>query len=341
MQADQTDHHFLTPPATLSLPEASSFTGITLLPNLAPVLAQGPEAASFLHSQISQDALHLPSDAYRLGGYCSVKGRLQASFLLFQPQADQLVMLADASLLPAWLKRMQMFVMRAKVTLQDARNSPSHWLALGVLGEAQSIALFGDKAAALPTGGLHTDDAMLLRLPDVLGQARWIWVGPADAAQSLLAKGTPMAAHAWDWLNVMSGIPHITSPTVDQFVPQMVNYEVVGGINFQKGCYPGQEVVARSQYRGTVKRRLFVLHCPDPTTPMMPMQEIFSTADPEQAAGVVVNAAPMPNGMGWSALAELKLAFATPDMALHLSALDGPKLILGTLPYVIPTEDDA
>ncbi len=328
-------------PTSPALPDAKHHAGITELNHLAPILAIGPDAASFLHSQISQDALHLPADAYRLGGFCSVKGRLQASFHLLQPQADQLLMLADASLLPAWLKRLQMFVMRAKVTLQDARNAPNHWQVLGVVGQAQAAALFGDKATALPEGGVSSQDAMLMRLPDVLGESRWIWIGPADAAQTLLAQGTPLANHVWDWLEVMSGIPRITAPTVDQFVPQMVNYEVVGGINFQKGCYPGQEVVARSQYRGTVKRRLFLLHCSDPTSSMLPMQEIFTAADPEQAAGVVVNAAPMPNNMGWSALAELKIALANPETTLHLASHDGPKLLLGTLPYNMPAEADA
>ncbi len=338
MNPVQSDPSLPTSPA---LPDAKHCVGITSLHQLAPILAQGPDAASFLHNQISQDALHLPADAFRLGGYCSVKGRLQASFYLLQAQAEQLIMLADASLLPAWPKRLQMFVMRAKVTLQDARMAPSHWQVLGVMGQAQAAALFGDKAAALPEGGVSSLDAILMRLPDVLGQSRWIWMGPADKAQTLLAQGTSMADHAWDWLEVMSGIPRITASTVDQFVPQMVNYEVVGGINFQKGCYPGQEVVARSQYRGTVKRRFFFLQISDPAIRLLPMQEIFSSADPEQAAGVVVNAAPMPNGMGWSVLAELKLALATHETTLHLDALDGPKLTLGTLPYAIPNEADA
>lgn len=327
--------------ATLALPDAQNHAGITLLNHLAPILVQGPDAASFLHGQISQDALHLPADAYRLGGYCSVKGRLQASFQLLRTQADQLVLLADASLLPAWLKRLQMFVMRAKVTLQDARNAPSHWQVLGVVGQAQATALFGEQAMALPEGGASSPDATLMRLPNVQGQARWIWLGPAEAAQHLLSQGTPLAAHVWDWLEVMSGIPRITATTVDQFVPQMVNYELVGGINFQKGCYPGQEVVARSQYRGTVKRRLFLLHNANPDINMLPMQEIFASADHEQAAGVVVNAAPMPNGLGWSALAELKIALVNPETSLHLAAHDGPKLALGTLPYNMPTEADA
>ena len=324
------------PPLTpFDLPATTAWQGMTVLNDLAPLTVAGPDAVTFLHSQITQDVQHLPTDAWRLGGHCSAKGRLQASFYLGRPDADQLLLLADASLLPAWLKRLQMFVLRAKVTLADRRPD---WQVLGVVGASVAAQCWGHAAQALPVHGLckvNEDQALLLRLPDVLACQRYIWVGPSALAQTLPPHDT-LAPDVWPWLEVMSGVPRITQATVDQFVPQMVNFELLDGVNFQKGCYPGQEVVARSQYRGTVKRRLFLVHA---HSPMQVMQDIYALSDPSQPAGVVVNAAPMPGGSDWSALVELKLAHASDNNSsdtLHLGQADGPMLQMGSLPYPLP-----
>ena len=128
---------------------------------------------------------------------------------------------------------------------------------------------------------------------------------------------------------MQSGIPLIEAETVDRFVPQMLNFELIGGVDFQKGCYPGQEVVARSQYRGTIKRRMFLFEVDGPATPG---QEVFHSADPEQPAGMVVNAAR--GSEVWSALVEVKLA-ALDDGTLHLGSAAGPSLRLSPLPYSV------
>jgi tRNA-modifying protein YgfZ len=323
---------------SLALPDATAWSGMTVLNDLVPVQLSGPDAVTFLHSQITQDVTHLTDQVWRLGGHCSAKGRLQASFYMARPEPDQLMLLADTSLLPAWLKRLQMFVLRAKVTLTDMRPD---WQVLGVVGTASVQQCWGDAAAALPVNGLFkTNDqqGLLLRLPDAQGCARFVWTGPAAALQTLAPMPT-LPDGVWAWLDVMSGVPRITQATVDQFVPQMVNFELLDGVNFQKGCYPGQEVVARSQYRGTIKRRLFVVHADGPLTTM---QDIYAQADPAQPAGVIVNAAPIPGSSQWSALAELKLAHAVPannpngNDTLHLGQADGPVLHLGALPYPLP-----
>jgi len=134
----------------------------------------------------------------------------------------------------------------------------------------------------------------------------------------------------WDWLDVRAGEPRITQPAVEQFVPQMVNFDVIGAVNFRKGCYPGQEVVARSQYRGTIKRRMRLF---DAHAQTAPADEVFHDADPSQPAGLVVNAAPHPEG-GWSALVEVKLA-ALENGAVHVRASDGPVLEPRPLPYAV------
>ena len=175
-----------------------------------------------------------------------------------------------------------------------------------------------------------TGGGQLVRLPDVQGTPRWLLAQPADAAAPALPALSPAD---WAALEVRSGIVRITAATVEQFVPQMVNLELVGGVNFQKGCYPGQEIVARSQYRGTLKRRAQVV---ESDAPLAAGQEVFHSADPGQPAGMVALAAPRADG-GSSALVELKLS-ALVGGSLHAGAADGALLRLGALPYAIPAD---
>jgi len=321
----------INPMNTFALPDASLWQGATPLSQLAPILAEGPDAASFLHGQLSQDVLLLPEGQARHAAYCSVKGRMLADFLMFKAGPDQILLLLDAEVLPATLKRLSMFVMRAKAKLSDA-SAP--WAVLGGVG-ASTLTAFGGTAAQEPHSvrpGAH--GGWVVRLPDVLGAVRSLWVGPREASDGLLAALPSLPDQVWSWLEVMSGVARIQLPTVDQFVPQMINFEVIGGVNFKKGCYPGQEIVARSQYRGTLKRRLHLAHC---NALASVGQEVFSADDPGQPAGLVANAAPIPGGQGCSVLMELKLAHA--GSALSLGAPDGPSLSVDALPYEIPPQD--
>ena len=170
-----------------------------------------------------------------------------------------------------------------------------------------------------------------MRLPDVDGVPRCIVA--LDAAQPL-PDAAALGFEAWRRLEVRSAIPVIEAATADQFVPQMLNYEVVGGVDFRKGCYPGQEIVARSQYRGTIKRRMFLFECDAPASAG---QEVFHSADPGQPAGMVVNAAALPGGEGSAALVEVKLA-ALESGSLHLAAAGGAVLHRTALPYALPSE---
>jgi folate-binding protein YgfZ len=135
---------------------------------------------------------------------------------------------------------------------------------------------------------------------------------------------------------VLSGIATISMPVFEAFVPQMLNYESVGGVNFKKGCYPGQEVVARSQFRGTLKRRAYLLRTLDtwPQTGDAPLaggQELFSALDAEQSCGAVVQSAYAPDGR-WLCIASLQTQAAESGV-LHVGSLDGPALQLLALPY--------
>jgi folate-binding protein YgfZ len=316
-----------TSPELPSTPSAA-LQGAVQLDHLGVIAVDGDDAASFLHSQLTQDFAVLGLGEARLAGYCSAKGRLLASFVAWKEAHDRLRLVCSADVLPAALKRLSMFVLRAKAKLSDASATTR---LIGLAGEAARDWL-GDDAPAQVWGRTQVAGASIIRLPDAAGQPRFLWAGAAEAApeqdsdpeQALPA----LPLSTWQWLEVQSAVPRIVGATVEQFVPQMVNLESVGGVNFQKGCYPGQEVVARSQYRGTLKRRGFLLHG---DAPLVPGQEIFHSADPGQPSGMVVNAAPAPAG-GWSAFAELKLS-ATEGGSLHLGSADGPGLNLLPLPY--------
>lgn len=294
--------------------------GAARLDDWGLIRASGEDARSFLHGQLTQDVLQLDAGQARLAGFCSAKGRLLASFVIWSPAPDEVLLACSADLLAPTLKRLSMFVLRAKCRLSDVSAERPLW---GVAGAAD---LPGAPAAAW--GRTRQAEVDLVRLPDAEGVPRLLWAGaPAPELP-------PLAGETWRWLEVRSGVARVVAATVEQFVPQMVNLELVGGVNFQKGCYPGQEVVARSQYRGTLKRRAFTF---DSESAAAPGQELFAAADPGQPAGRVVLAAPAPAG-GWSLLAEAKIALAGAGQILHLGAADGPPLRPRPLPYEVPVE---
>ena len=296
--------------------------GVARLTHLGVIRARGPDATRFLQSQLTNDVAGMGLAEARLAGFCSAKGRLQASFLLWKAAPDDVLLACSASLLAQTLKRLSMFVLRAQCKLSDASQQAP---LLGLVGTAAVAAA----AEAKPWEKRDIAEGTVIRLPDVRGLARCLVAAStsADAADAT----TPYPLEDWRWLEVQSGIPTIESSTVDQFVPQMLNLEVLGAVDFQKGCYPGQEVVARSQYRGTVKRRMLLFDC---DAAAAAGQEVFHSADPGQPAGMVVNAAKATSG-GWSALVELKLA-ALDGGALHLGTPDGAPLQRAELPYALP-----
>ncbi|MFT3665590.1 YgfZ/GcvT domain-containing protein [Piscinibacter sp.] len=303
---------------------AFATNGVVRLAHWGLMRARGADAASFLHGQFTSDVLHLGAERAVLAGYCSAKGRLQASFVVWRAAADELLLACAADLLAPTLKRLSMFVLRAQCKLGDASAELPLY---GLAGEAAAARL-GD---APVWSRRDTPEGTLIRLPDAAGVPRAL-LAAADAPAGLPA----LALETWRWLEVGSGVPLIEVATVEQFVPQMVNLELVGGVDFRKGCYPGQEVVARSQYRGTLKRRMFLF---DVAAPAQAGQEIFHSGDPGQPAGLVANAAPAPQG-GSRLLAEVKLA-ALAGGSLHLGAPDGPLLQRQALPYDVPLESAA
>ena len=326
----------MNPPAPQQAPD-----GAAALAHWGVIRARGADAGAFLHGQLTNDVQALDACRAVLAGYCSAKGRLLASFVVWRPAADEFLLACSADLLAATLKRLRMFVLRAKCQLDDATAEVP---LTGLAGPA-AAAWLGDAAPAAVWARTAHDGAGAIRLPDAAGAPRFLLPGPPPADLPAL----PL--DAWRWLEVQSGVPTIEQATVDRFVPQMLNYEVLGGVDFRKGCYPGQEVVARSQYRGTLKRRSFLFEIdPEagvagsaPAVAVHAGQEVFHTADPAQPAGQVVNAAPWPQAAGgglpatrWLALVELKFALLDAAGTLHLGAPGGPPLRQVPLPYALP-----
>jgi folate-binding protein YgfZ len=291
--------------------------GVAALPHLGVIRAHGEDAVRFLQNQLTQDfALTQPHEA-RLAAFCTAKGRMLASFVGVKTAPDHILLVCSRDILPTTLKRLSMFVLRSKVKLSDASGE---YALYGLAGEAA-------QPDAAPWHFRTDGEGWRVQLYPGDGQPRALWIGPADAAAPA---GPSLATDTWLWGEVRSGIAMITAPIVEAFVPQMLNYESVGGVNFKKGCYPGQEVVARSQFRGTLKRRAFVAHTEGE---LAAGQEVFQAGDPEQPAGIVAQAARAPEG-GWDAIVSLQLAAADAG-DLHAGRLDGPALRLLPLPYLL------
>lgn len=294
---------------------------VAALSHLGVLAVSGPDAESFLHNQLTNDVLGLPQGAMHLAGYCSAKGRLLATLIVWK--SDNGVMLVmPREILQGVQKRLQMFVLRSKVTLADVSDQTA---LIGVATPDPQNIRWSDFA------GWHAD------WPASVGLQRSLWMGPAEQAMKLWddlsTRLQPANASLWRWLDIRGGLPMVVEATREQFVPQMVNFDLVGGVNFRKGCYPGQEVVARSQYLGKLKRRMRLAstHAESVAAGM----EIFSDADPGQPCGLVVNAERNPEGF-WDVLVEIKLDAAGTPVRLNAgNEADTDLLQFSDLPYAL------
>ncbi len=296
--------------------DTPSFHGLLRLNHWGVIRAQGEDAAAFLHAQLTNDFALLGLQEARLAGYCNAKGRLLASFIGFKRAADDILLICSRDLLAATLKRLSMFVLRSKVRLTDATETMALW---GAAGTAVPVEL-----ADAPWRLWNADGGTWVRLPSAEGIPRALLCSEAEVTPS----APVLAPEHWAWLEVRSAVAMVTQPLAEHLVPQMLNYESVGGVNFKKGCYPGQEVVARSQFRGTLKRRAFLVHG---DTEPRPGQDVFHASDAEQPCGTVVLAAPHPAG-GYDAIVSMQTA-ASDGQRLSLGNANGPALELLPLPY--------
>lgn len=301
------------------------------LSHLGLIAAHGADTQAFLQSQLTNDAREVDAAHSQLSGYCSAKGRLLALFRIFQ-RGEHLYLQLPRELLELTIKRLRMFVMRAKVTLDDASDT---LIRIGFAGPQAERQL--RKAIELSPPAVNevaaTDGITVLRLPGP--SPRFELIGELPRMQLLWQQLAPHAMPAgsavWSMLDILSGVPEVFKSSVEEFVPQMVNLTALGGVNFKKGCYPGQEIVARMQYLGTLKRRMYLAHIAVDLPPAPRTALYEAGTDGTQSIGAIVNAQPAPEG-GCHALAVVVIA-AAERAAIRLGAADGPILKFQPLPY--------
>lgn len=308
---------------------AAEATVMADLSQLGVLAFAGDDAGSFLQNQLTNDVRGLHPDTAQMNGFCSPKGRLLGNFLMWRSGPDYCLQMSG-DIREAVLKRLNMFILRSRVKGRDASDETVRLVVAGPQAESAVRAATGllpDEAMKVA----HNAQAMVVRLaadkfvlslaPDT---AQPVWHALRTAAQ-------PVGAATWDWLRLNHGIPMIVAATVDQFVPQMVNFDLINSVSFQKGCYPGQEIVARTQYLGKLKRRMYLAHVGSDSAPA-PGDNLYTPDMAGQASGMVVNAAPAPGG-GFDLLAVAQIESVNAGQPLHWKSADGPVMRIKSLPY--------
>jgi folate-binding protein YgfZ len=292
------------------------------LPGQGLLSCTGDDARSFLHAQLTSDVAGLDATHARRAGWCSAKGRLLAT-LLVVPQFDGFLLQLARDLSPAVAKRLSMFILRAKVKLADVSAA---WTQFGVwgAGAAQRLADAGLEVAQDNLGCVRGEHGTVVRL----STARFLVLVPSAESARLAQDLGDAGESAWALEEIRDGHPQVRLATQDQFVPQMVNLERLGAVDFKKGCYPGQEIVARTQYRGMLKRRMVRASAPVPASPG---DEVFADSIVGQAAGTVVNAVARPEG-GHELLAVVQISAIDSGGPIRLRDASGPALDLLALP---------
>ncbi len=298
------------------------------LSDLGLIHFSGDDAQSFLQSQLTCDVADLAAHRSVYSSYCTPKGRMLAAFLLWRAGPDFFMQL-PASLREAIQKQLSKYILRAKVKASDTSAA---YACFGISGDGARDLLnevFGDAPAAVHEVR-RAPDATLLKLPVERYEVVVAATRADEVREGLQRHAAPASAQDWNWLDIRAGIPVITPATQGEFVPQMVNLDLIGGLSFTKGCFPGQEIVARMHYRGQLKQRMYLAHIPSEISPQ-PGDKLYAADFGEQSCGMIVNAAPAPEG-GYDALAVIQMSSAEAG-EVHWKGLDGPALRFLPLPY--------
>jgi folate-binding protein YgfZ len=319
-------------PADAALVAARDAAVVCDLAPLRLLAIGGADAATFLHGQVSADINGLSSDGCRHASFNSPKGRMLANFVLWRNAAVDggFLALIPADISQTVAKRLSMHVLRSKVTIDDVSADTFRFGVGGPGGADAVVAALGGVPAVFAR--LVVGSTAVLGLPG----SRFVVIASAASAEAtrarLLDDALAASYDVWQWLTIRAGVPVVTAATQDMFVAQTANWDLLDGIDFQKGCYTGQEIIARTQYLGRLKERTFLFHAG--ASAISPGTRIFSVAFADQPCGTVVNAAAAPGG-GCDLLAVLQIAAAERGDA-RLGAPDGPLLALLPLPYAIP-----
>jgi len=322
--------------AAAELRATAQSTVLCNLSQFGTLRVSGEEAQSFLQNMLSNDIREVSAVRAQPSSLNSPKGRMLATMLIWRNSDDYLLQLPHVLCEPI-RKKLSMYVLRAKVKISDASNEI---VSLGLSGEnAQEILSkqFGE-LPQLPFGFTDTVPAGVLKFSDTRFQVSATAQYAPTLWQALSQYVQPVGSVCWDWLNIRAGIPVILPQTQEQFVPQMVNFELIGGVNFKKGCYPGQEIVARMQYLGKLKRRMYLAHLDgahlDSSEAPQPGDELFSVDMEGQTSGMIANVSPAPGG-GHDALAVVQTS-SRESQTVHWKSLQGEALQFLAPPYPLP-----
>ena len=291
----------------------------TELSHLGFLRVSGEDARDFLQNLTSNDVRHLDEKTAQYNSMCSPKGRMLASFLLFKMDGDYILQLPK-DMVERVKKRLSMYIFRSKVTIAETALS-----AIGLAGQDAETALPGLPEAKMAASAIESGIA--IKLSDSRFE---IVAEPENVAKILehLEKSTESTGKEyWERLEILDALPTVLPETEGLFVPQMANFELIGGVSFQKGCYPGQEVVTRTHFLGKIKRRMVIAHV-DSTIGPNPGEEVFSG---QEATGTVARSAPSPDG-GYDILAVIHMEHRTGELRLK----SGELLKLMPMPYSLP-----
>lgn len=300
------------------------------LSHFALISVAGRDAQRLLQGQLTNDIRAVSDKRAQLSAWCDAKGRILVNFLVFAcPQGYCLQL--PGSLLATTLNRLQLYLLRAQAHVTDAGNQ---LVRIGLSGPEVSARLEG-AVGVIPH---EADDVVcpaeltIIRLRG--SRPRFEVVGATTSVKELWrALGgsvRPVGGRAWSLLDILAGVPVILPETAGEFVPQMVNLDALSGVSFSKGCYTGQEIIARTQYLGKIKRRMVLAHAETEQRPEPGMPVVVSDGGAQRGVGSVVNAEAHPDG-GWKLLVVLSTADA--NKAIHLPHADGAILRLEPLPY--------
>ena len=299
------------------------------LSSYSVLLVEGEDAETFLQGQFSNDIKLVKNDSCQFSSWNTAKGRMLANFVLWRDDSGFYLQL-PASLRESIQKRLTMFLLRAKVKITDVSDQ---LVRLGVAGK-DAEALVTSAMGQCPQADYGVAQNSKGSTIKLAGNIYEIVTTPEQAPElwkALLGNAVAVSTSRWEWHLIQAGIPVIAPATQEQFVPQMVNFELINGVNFKKGCYPGQEIVARTQYLGKLKRRMYLAHLEAKATPG---DELYSADLPEQSTGMIVNAQASPEG-GYDVLAVIQMSSAE-SQEIHFQSIDGPTLKLKPLPYNVP-----
>lgn len=308
---------------------AAQGTIVVPLIQFGAIRASGEDACGFLHNLFSNDIKKLGSNEAHFNSFNSPKGRMLASMIVWREGSDYILALSS-DIHAAMLKKLSMYVLRSKVRLMDDGADAA---LIGLAGPQAGAAL---EAAGLGIPGTQMATAAGLATVVRLDDARFIVSAPIAEAPNLWSKfvaagALPAGTAAWQWLDIRAGQPVITQAVQEEFVPQMLNFELIGGVSFSKGCYPGQEIVARTHYLGKLKKRMYRIHVETDALP--PATEVYAPDFGEQSAGKIVSSAPSPDG-GFDALVVLQTSSADAGV-VTVGAPNGPAATFLPLPYAL------